>query len=34
VVLLDDARVAFENAQKHLQYAQTTLDKYRREHGK
>jgi hypothetical protein len=34
VVLLDDARVAFENAQKHLQYAQTTLDKYRREHSK
>ena len=33
-VLLDDARRAFENAQKHLQYAQTTLDKYRREHGK
>ncbi len=34
VVLLDDAAVAFENAQKHLQYAQTMLDKYRSEHGK
>ena len=33
-VLSDDARRAFENAQKHLQYAQTMLDQYRREHGK
>ena len=34
VILWDDANVAFENAQQHLQYAQTTLDKYSREHGK
>jgi hypothetical protein len=34
LVLWDDARVAFENAQKHLRYAQTMLDKYRSEQNK
>jgi hypothetical protein len=33
-VFIDDGRVAYNNAQKHLQYAQSMLDKYRREHGK
>jgi hypothetical protein len=32
--LMEDARRAYANAQKHLQYAQSMLDKYRREHGK
>jgi hypothetical protein len=33
-VFIDDGRVAYNNAQKHLQYAQSMLDKYRQEHGK
>jgi hypothetical protein len=33
-VNVDDGRVAYNNAQKHLQYAQSMLDKYRREHNR